>query len=173
MARPHPVGALFNPANFLHIRHMFMAEEMLLCPSWHCSFSGVRVFVVNMCTSVMHPPVAFMFAGSSRFTFAGLSCTPYPKRVTFLVFRWFPSNTTYAALIFWIENILLFLFLLSFLGGGYMDYVSSWCIKTLLLCFLATSEVNFVALGVVAFFHAFFPCWSNLILWCFLIWLLF
>ena len=118
MARPHPVGALFVPANFLHIRHMFVAEEMLLCPSWHCSFSGVRVFVVNMCTSVMHPPVAFMFAGSSRFIFAGLSCTPYPKRVTFLVFRWFPSNTTYAAQIFWIENTLLFFFLLSFFWGG-------------------------------------------------------
>ena len=117
MARPHPVGALFVPANFLHIRHMFVAEEMLLCPSWHCSFSGVRVFVVNMCTSVMHPPVAFMFAGSSRFTFAGLSCTPYPKWVTFLVLRWFPSNTTYAAQIFWIKNTLFFFFLLSFFWG--------------------------------------------------------
>ena len=154
MARPHPVGALFNPANFLHIRHMFMAEEMLLCPSWHCSFSGVRVFVVNMCTSVMHPPVAFMFAGSSRFTFAGLSCTPYPKRVTFLVFRWFPSNTTYAAHTFWIDNILLFFFLLSFFWS-FLGYVSNWCIKTLLLCFLCF-------LCVIAFFQAFFSCWSNL-----------
>ena len=103
---------------------MFMAEEMLLCPSWHCSFSSIRVFIVNMCTSVMHPPVAFMFAGSKRFTLAGLSCSPYPKRVTFLVFQWFPSNNTYTAHIFWTDNILLFFFLLSFFWG-FMHYVSS------------------------------------------------
>ena len=83
------------------------------------------------------------------------------KTSHFLVFRWFPSNTTYAAHIFWIDNTMLFFFLLS-LFRGFMGYVSSWCIKTLSLCFLATSEVNFVAL-----------CVAQCILWCFLIWLLF
>ena len=42
------------PSNFFHIWYIFLTE-VLLCPSF---FSGVRAFVVNVQTSVMHPSVA-------------------------------------------------------------------------------------------------------------------
>ena len=69
---------------------------MLLCPSWHCFFLGFRVFVVNVHTPVMHPPVALMLRGSSTLTFSSFPCASNPKGISFMIFKWFPGNTTYA-----------------------------------------------------------------------------
>ena len=82
MVTPHPVGAPYLIQLFSDLAYVFGRSASL--PKF---FLCVRVFVVNVHTTFMHPPVELMLTGHSTLAFAGFSCAYNPKGITLLIFN--------------------------------------------------------------------------------------
>ena len=139
MVTPHPVGAPYLIQLFSDLAYVFGRSASL--PKF---FLCVRVFVVNVHTTFMHPPVELMLTGHSTLAFAGFSCAYNPKGESL---SWSSIQDTY--FLHWHFPFCFYFF------GCFMRYISRWCIEEWLPWFLARLEVNLMTLRVVTFLTPF------------------
>ena len=158
MATPHPVAAPYPIQLFSHPTYVFgrrnaSLPKLTLLYLRRQSFRNKRSHICYASNSCPH-------AYRQQYSYIYRFFLRTQKEITFLIFKWFLTNTACMTHIFCIDILLLF-FLCSFFEC-FMCFISISCIEDWLLWFLARLEVNLMMLRVITFFHTFFPCWCNL-----------
>ena len=68
------------------------------CPPFYIPLANICVFIIDVCASIMNPPVVFMVL--LFLALAYISSTTNPERITFLVFFRFPHYSANSADVF-------------------------------------------------------------------------